>query len=314
MSIHKSYFSKNDTLIYNSSTNTGRNQIVELFFGDVENVISPVGYSRFIFDLDLEDLQTKVENGEISTGCSYNLTHKLKMTNTSFFDKELLNDTWSNGRRRATSFDLVLYRIPKTSGDTGDPQTWDEGVGYDYYAGNAQGATTTVSVKDAVETDKSYSGRPVNWFKRTTVNNWSYNGIYDNTNQTTGNTGINYSALTIVDTQHFEFGNEDIEFDMTNEITLTGFVQGRVDIVIEQTYAKEYKAVGWINLQPVFSYQRPAEILKQVADLNRDKFPQFKFQLSMEAVPVFNQEGENVTIYDVDDYDTEFEEVKGEEE
>jgi len=34
----------------------------------------------------------------------------------------------------------------------------------------------------------------------------------------------------------------------------------------------------------------------------------------MEAVPVFNQDGENVTIYDVDDYDTEFEEVKGEEE
>lgn len=101
---------------------------------------------------------------------------------------------------------------------------------------------------------------------------------------------------------------------MTNEITLTGFVQGRVDIVIEQTYAKEYKAVGWINLQPVFSYQRPAEILKKVADLNRDKFPQFKFQLSMRAVPVFNEEGENVTIYDVDDYDTEFEEVKGEEE
>ena len=103
---------------------------------------------------------------------------------------------------------------------------------------------------------------------------------------------------------------------MTNEITLTGFVQGRVDVVIEQTYSKEYKATGWINLQPVFSYQRPAEILKKVADLNRDKFPQFKFQLSMEAVPVFNQEGENVTIYDVDidDYDTEFEEVKGEEE
>jgi hypothetical protein len=41
-------------------------------------------------------------------------------------------------------------------------------------------------------------------------------------------TGCNYSALTIVDVQHFEFGNEDINFDMTNEInsilegTLTG--------------------------------------------------------------------------------------------
>jgi len=228
MSIHKSYFSKNDTIISNSYTNTGKNPIVELFFGNVDNVISPTGFSRFIFDLDITDLEEKISNGEISTGCSYNLTHKLKMTNTSFFDKELLNDTWSNGRRRATSFDLVLYRIPKTSGDTGDPQTWDEGVGYDYYAGNAMGSSNSVSVKNAVETDKSFSDRPVNWFQRSTVDNWSYNGIYDNTNQTTGKTGINYSALTIVDIQHFEDGNEDIYFDMTDEINdiLTGSTTG----------------------------------------------------------------------------------------
>tara|TARA_Y100000114_G_scaffold129711_1_gene127235 strand:- start:30 stop:299 length:270 start_codon:yes stop_codon:yes gene_type:complete len=89
---------------------------------------------------------------------------------------------------------------------------------------------------------------------------------------------------------------------MEEGITLTGFVQGRVEIVVDQTYAKDFKAVGWINLQPVFSYQIPVEILKEVADLNRDKFSQFKFQLSMEAIPV------------IDDYDTEFEEVNGEEE
>ena len=89
---------------------------------------------------------------------------------------------------------------------------------------------------------------------------------------------------------------------MEEDVTLTGFIQGRVDIVVDQTYAKDFKAVGWINLQPVFSYQRPAEILQEVATLNRDKFPQFKFQLSMEAIPV------------IDDYDTEFEEVNGEEE
>jgi len=29
---------------------------------------------------------------------------------------------------------------------------------------------------------------------------------------------LNFSALTIVDRQHFEYGNEDIQFDMTNEI------------------------------------------------------------------------------------------------
>jgi hypothetical protein len=41
-------------------------------------------------------------------------------------------------------------------------------------------------------------------------------------------TGLNYTALTIVDTQHFELGNEDIDFDMTNEINgiLNGSITG----------------------------------------------------------------------------------------
>jgi len=218
MSIYKSYFKRNDTLIFNSYTNTGQNPVVELFFGRVDNLNTPKGYSRFIFDIDLEELQTKLSNGTISTGCTPSMTHTLRMTNTSSFDKELLNSTWSNGRRRATSFDLILFRIPKVSGSTGDSQTWDEGVGQDYY-----------NTKDALEGNKSFSDRPVNWYQRNTVKNWSVNGLYDNSNTQTGPTiGLNYSALTIVDRQHFEFGDEDIEFDMTNEINdvLSGATTG----------------------------------------------------------------------------------------
>lgn len=216
MSVFKSYFNRNNTLVYNSYSNTGRNPVVELFFGRVDNVLLPLGYSRFIFNIDLSDLQQKISDGVISTGCSKTMTHTLRMTNTSAFDEELLNDKWSNGRRRATSFDLVLFRIPKVSGDTGNPQSWDEGVGYDYYDFNQD-----------LPTDKSYSERPSNWFEAKTVTNWSYNGIYDNQNGQSIS-GLNFSGLTIVDTQHFEFGNEDIEFDMTNEINniLTGSTTG----------------------------------------------------------------------------------------
>jgi len=215
MSVYKSYFNRNNTLVFNSYTNTGRNPIVELFFGRVDNVLIPKGYSRFIFDIDLSQLQDKISNGEISTGCSKNMSHILRMTNTSAFDEELLNDKWSNGRRRATSFDLVLFRIPKTSGSTGDSQVWDEGVGYDYYDFSQ------------IPTDKSYSNRPSNWYEAQTIKNWSLNGIYDNENSQTIS-GLNFSGLTIVDTQHFEFGNEDIEFDMTDEINniLTGATTG----------------------------------------------------------------------------------------
>ena len=53
MSIYRSYFDKSDTIIYNSYTNTGRNPIVELFYGRANNTSAPIGYSRYLFNLDL---------------------------------------------------------------------------------------------------------------------------------------------------------------------------------------------------------------------------------------------------------------------
>ncbi len=124
MSIHKSYFDKSNTILFNSYTNTSRNPIVELFYGKLDNVGIPFGFSRYIFNVDLNLLQQKINTGFISTGCTgfSGITHTLKMTNTSSFDDELLNDKTSQGRRRATSFDLILFRIP-------DNQMWDSGVG-----------------------------------------------------------------------------------------------------------------------------------------------------------------------------------------
>jgi hypothetical protein len=117
------------------------------------------------------------------------------MVNTSTFN-DYLNTSTSQGRQRATSFDLVLFRIPS-------PQLWDEGVGYDF-----------ADLIYEIANDKNYSVRPTNWFQRTTLDNWTQQGIYDNK----GTGVVNYSDLTILDVQHFEFGNENISFDMSNEI------------------------------------------------------------------------------------------------
>jgi hypothetical protein len=244
MSIHRSYFSRNNTIIYNNCTNTGQNPVTELYFGTNPNSIAPKGYTRFIFDLDLEPLIDKITGTTISTGCTTAMTHTLRMTNTSAFDKELLNILDSSGRRRATSFDLILFRIPQIAACTisGNPiptpidpcdpiipnptaittciydqglALWDEGVGYDYNNfSTSLNSTQGASVPLYEPEDKSYSQRPSNWLKRTTLDYWSEPGIYNNEN----NGNINYSAITIVNIQHFEFGNEDIEFDMTNEI------------------------------------------------------------------------------------------------
>ena len=106
MSILRSYIDKNNTIISNSYVNTGRNPIIELNFGASDYLIPNYGYTRFLFDLDLDLLIEDIASGIISTGCTTGMTHVLQMTNTSSFDNELLNTFMSNERRRATSFDL----------------------------------------------------------------------------------------------------------------------------------------------------------------------------------------------------------------
>ena len=202
MSINNSYFSRNNTLISNSLVNSGRNPVTELFYGN-GSLSYPIGFTRFIFDLDLTLLKEKYQNGIISEGCNSDTTHTLRMTNTSYFDKELLNTSTSQGRLRATSFDLILFRIPYVNFDPNQPQNWDEGVGYDYY-----------DQVTGIPSDKNYSDRPSNWSATTTITDWQQAGVYSNTN--TGS--FNYNQLEIVATQHFEFGDENVEFDMTSEI------------------------------------------------------------------------------------------------
>ena len=212
MSINNSYFSRNNTIVLNSYVNTGRNPVTQLYYGD-GSLSSPIGYSRFIFDLDLTLLKEKSATGVISTGCTTQITHVLKMTNTSSFNEELLNTSMPDGSLRATSFDLILFRIPPIDFDDNQPQYWDEGVGYDFY-----------DYGEPLGPNRDYSERPSNWFQRTTINNWQQQGIYNNLNLGS----VPFSSITILDIQHFEFGNENIEFDMTDEINmiLNGTITG----------------------------------------------------------------------------------------
>ncbi len=202
MSIINSYFNRNNTIVYQSYVNTGRNPVMQLYYGD-GGISTPIGYSRFIFDLDLTLLKEKYADGTISLNCSTGMTHTLKMTNTSAFNIDLLNTSMPDGSMRATSFDLILFRIPPVDFNPSLPQYWDEGVGYDF-----------TDVGDPLGPNKAFSVRPSNYYQRTTIKDWEVPGIYNNRNQGP----VPFSALTILDIQHFEFGNENIEFDMTNEI------------------------------------------------------------------------------------------------
>ena len=125
--IHRSYFSKNNTILANSEVNTAKNPVTQLFYGKRVNKTCKftgddshicngttgftknldVGFSRFIFDLDLVDL--KYKNSSCCIPSVNSLNHTLRMTNTSNFDDSLMNDKiLVDGTRRATSFTLML--------------------------------------------------------------------------------------------------------------------------------------------------------------------------------------------------------------
>jgi len=240
MSIHRSYFNKDNTIISDSLTNTGRNPVTQLFYGRSTSKCSYTGnpndscgnklyclqtgnpgdscdgntgftrtvgdtgftktfsnnYSRYIFDMDLSGLMVKVDN---CCAIASALTHTIRMTNTSNFDDSLINsNVLMNDTRRATSFELQLFKV------TG--HTWSEGVGYDYQVPH-------VSLQPQYNTTQSK--RPSNWNYSDTVTWWNTPGIYDNTQVTSPTT------YTVLATQRFDHGNENISFSnvlLDNEI------------------------------------------------------------------------------------------------
>jgi len=215
MSIHRSYFNKNNTIISDSLTNTGRNPVTQLFYGRSTSKCVYTGnsgdtcdgatgftktfsnnHSRYIFNIDLSDLRVKANSCCVTASA---LTHTLKMTNTSNFDDSLINsNVLMNDTRRATSFELMLFKV------TG--YTWDEGVGYDYQVPH-------VSLEPQYNTTQSK--RPSNWDFADTVTNWLVPGTYDNTQFQSPTT------YTVLATQRFDHGNENISFSsvaLDNEI------------------------------------------------------------------------------------------------
>ena len=175
MSVFKSYFSKNNTIVSNSKTNTSKNPVSEIFYGGF--------YSRMLLHIDLTDLQNRISQGYINRDSIQK--HILKLTNTiNPTDSSFFGGENGFGVKRDTSFDLVFFKLT---------EQWDEGVGYDY---------TDTSFK--YPTQNTYSDGPSNWYKRTTINDWSTEGAKE--------------LGTVIGTQHFDNGDENIEVDITSYI------------------------------------------------------------------------------------------------
>ena len=181
--VTRTYIDKNNTIIFGTLINTGRNPIAELYYGGKEN---QEDYTRHLLYFDVSDLQEKYNHGEL--GDLSNVTHTLRMTNSSFFDRDLQAQKLLDGKQRTSSFDLVLFRVNKL---------WDEGCGYDYQQ------FTGIHPSDDITFVESAS----NWINATTTDPWDEPGVYSGSP----------SGITVT-TQHFDKGNENIEMDITDEV------------------------------------------------------------------------------------------------
>ncbi len=184
MSYFRSYFNKNNTLIKDSQVNTAKNPNTEIFYGS--------GFSKYIFRVNLDDLKSKVDSGEFVLNS--NTRHYLNLTNTIFGDESLKGVKRGTGRERTTSFDLIVFKIS---------EFWDEGVGFDYE-----------QAYDYTSGNETFDQRPSNWFNRTTLDQWTEEGVYSATPPT---------GSTIAEV-HFDNGNENFKADITSYVNsiLTG--------------------------------------------------------------------------------------------
>ena len=122
MNAYRTYFNKDTVIVRDSCANTGRNPIAEVFHGGSLDV-DKLTYSRYIFNLDLTGIIEKLNSNQFFLN---EITHQIKITNTSCFDKETYCKTVASSCgevKRATAFDLTLFEVP---------EVWDEGDGYDY--------------------------------------------------------------------------------------------------------------------------------------------------------------------------------------
>lgn len=215
--VYKSYVLRDNTIVRDSNLNGGRNPIAEIYHGNGRESSTEKFYSRYLVKFDLDNLINKYNSGEI---CDLDkLTHKLKIYNTSSFNRHIEGTFDSLNKRRATSFELLFFKIPKD---------FHEGVGYDYEGAVVDTTYLTPPLKQynnfnfyESTFNKVDSTEPSNWFYAKNTEPWDINGIYDPTtiDLTNYNGGIqDINGLTVIGKMEFEYGSENIDFDITEYV------------------------------------------------------------------------------------------------
>jgi len=274
MSIHRSYFNKNNTIVASSEVNTARNPVTQLFYGkNITRSCVPTGFSGDTCGTYCEQVMGPTASASTCDGqTGYTKTAITGFTSANvhgysrfLFDLDLValsqkikdccidvtggtqNVKHTLCMTNTSSFDDSLLNGTVLMNDTRRATSftlmlfkvtgntnWNDGVGYDYFVPDGMFAPIF---------DQTYSTRPSNWFSSTTLTPWVNSGVYNN---------ISPSTYEILATQYFDLGNEDIKFNdirLTNEINhqLTGTPETTSGVTYGVSYVPALENTNTIN-------------------------------------------------------------------
>lgn len=202
---YKTYLDKCNTIVKDNPVNTGLNPVMELNYSKM--------VSRMLVHFDHSRLKAMHEDGTYPDLSK--LRHTLKMTNCGSIDvydldRKHFNSINTADKLRAVSFDLIFFLLP---------QDWDNGRGFDF-------------VRDIyVKENRSISFEGSNWYQARNGYKWDEEGVYSNARLSKeldrfSSLNGNMSKI-IIGTQHFDYGFENIEIDITE--TVNRYIKGEID-------------------------------------------------------------------------------------
>ena len=198
----KTYISKSNTIVKGSNVNLALNPIMELNYGKM--------LTRGMIYFDMKKVKQRIEDKIYPDITKFK--HVLHMVNTASVNDRKINclmmdSEYNDHKQRAISFDIIFFLIPRD---------WDQGRGFDY-------------VQDLYEKNhRGLSDDAATWYKYRNYCPWDEEGIYSTdtlSRELDAFTSLNGNlSKVIIGYQHFDKGNEPIEFDITETVNkfLTG--------------------------------------------------------------------------------------------
>ena len=211
--VYKTYIKKDCSIISGSKINTGLNPILSLRYGK-DTIVS-----RVLMYFDHSKVKELMDEGTMPN--IEKMRHILKITNAGSLDFTQLHkcetsDINGDKRVRAVSFDLIFFLIPKD---------WDAGKGFDFSKNYFNVGFYSRNQKDP---ERLVSEDGCNWFNRMSGLAWDEPGVYSN--DTLAAEYDKWAAgeeSIVIGRQHFDLGNESIEFDITD--TFNSFLYGDIE-------------------------------------------------------------------------------------